>query len=70
MDKDIWKKIGRIKNFDSIETGFLGYCQVCKQVVNKGKEIIVEKDGLRKWIRTHTSVCTDKLMKLLKKGSK
>ena len=68
MNKDIWKKIGRIKNFDSIQSGFIGYCQICKDNITKGKEIIVEKDGLRKWVRVHTSVCANKLTKLLKKG--
>lgn len=70
MDKDTWKKLGRIKNFDSIEAGFLGYCQVCKEIVNKGKEIVVEKDGLRKWVRIHAGTCTNKITKLLKKGLK
>jgi len=70
MNKDTWEKISRIKNFDSVKAGFLGYCQVCKENMSKGKEIVVEKDGLRKWVRTHAGACTNKLTKLLKKGLK
>ena len=70
MNEETWKKIGRIKDFDSVRSGFLGYCQICKETLHNGKEIIIKKDKLRTWIRTHTGKCTDKFIKILKKSSK
>lgn len=67
MNKDIWEKIGRIKTFDSQKRGFIGYCYACEDNVDKGKEIIIERAGLRKWIRVHAGACMNKLMKQLKK---
>ena len=44
MNEEIWKKIGRIKDFDSVRSGFLGYCRICKETLHKGKEIIIKNE--------------------------
>lgn len=67
MNNLFWEKLGRLKNFDSSKCGFLGYCHICEQVIQNGKEIVIIKDNLRKWIRVHSGLCLKKTLKLLEK---
>ncbi|MBT3944321.1 MAG: hypothetical protein HOF41_02430 [Candidatus Marinimicrobia bacterium] len=70
MNNSFWGKLGRLKNFDSNKSEFFGHCHICEQTLEKGKEIVIIKNGLRKWIRIHNGLCLKKIQKLLEKERK
>jgi hypothetical protein len=70
MPNLFWEKLGRLRNFDSNKSNFLGYCYICGQTIKNGKEIVIIKSNLRKWIRIHSGLCLKKILQLLEKEKK